>query len=139
MKPHAVKDETDAGESPVQKTAFGQSKRDETRRPRHLAIDRFPEIAPELTGQDLPLSKCEAYNRVYDQPHWRLSRRFSADGPGSILSALVVIHFVNKLLNILLDVFRRSVHLTLRIQIPRMLFQQGSQSIPRAMPSTAFC
>jgi hypothetical protein len=30
------------------------------------------EIAPELTGQGLPLSKCEAYNRVYDQhlgPH----------------------------------------------------------------------
>ena len=25
------------------------------------------EIAPELTGQGLPLSKCEAYNRVYDQ------------------------------------------------------------------------
>jgi hypothetical protein len=34
---------------------------------------RLPsEIAPELTGQGLPLSKCEAYNRVYDQhlgPH----------------------------------------------------------------------
>jgi hypothetical protein len=27
----------------------------------------FPEIAPELTGHGLPLSKCEAYNRVYDQ------------------------------------------------------------------------
>jgi hypothetical protein len=30
------------------------------------------EFAPELTGQGLPLSKCEAYNRVYDQhlgPH----------------------------------------------------------------------
>jgi hypothetical protein len=26
-----------------------------------------PEIAPELTGHGLPLSKCEAYNRVYDQ------------------------------------------------------------------------
>jgi len=26
------------------------------------------EIAPELTGHGLPLSKCEAYNRVYDQP-----------------------------------------------------------------------
>jgi hypothetical protein len=25
------------------------------------------EIAPELTGHGLPLSKCEAYNRVYDQ------------------------------------------------------------------------
>ena len=26
------------------------------------------EIAPELTGHGLPLSKCEAYKRVYDQP-----------------------------------------------------------------------
>ena len=26
-----------------------------------------PEIAPELTGHGLPLSKCEAYNRVYEQ------------------------------------------------------------------------
>jgi len=26
-----------------------------------------PEIAPELTGHGLPLDKCEAYNRVYDQ------------------------------------------------------------------------
>ena len=26
-----------------------------------------PEIAPELTGHGLPFSKCEAYNRVYDQ------------------------------------------------------------------------
>jgi hypothetical protein len=26
------------------------------------------EIAPELTGHGLPLSKCGAYNRVYDQP-----------------------------------------------------------------------
>jgi hypothetical protein len=25
------------------------------------------EIAPELTGHGLPLSECEAYNRVYDQ------------------------------------------------------------------------
>jgi hypothetical protein len=25
------------------------------------------ETAPELTGHGLPLSKCEAYNRVYDQ------------------------------------------------------------------------
>jgi hypothetical protein len=25
------------------------------------------EIAPELTGHGLPLVKCEAYNRVYDQ------------------------------------------------------------------------
>jgi hypothetical protein len=30
--------------------------------------DWEPEIAPELTGHGLPLSKCEAYNRVYDQP-----------------------------------------------------------------------
>jgi hypothetical protein len=27
------------------------------------------EIAPELTGHGLPLSKCEAYNRVYEQPY----------------------------------------------------------------------
>jgi type 1 fimbriae regulatory protein FimB/type 1 fimbriae regulatory protein FimE len=27
------------------------------------------EIAPELTGYGLPLSKCEAYNRVYEQQH----------------------------------------------------------------------
>src|SRR5215510_517339 len=26
-----------------------------------------PEIAPELTGHGLPLSKCEAYNRVYQK------------------------------------------------------------------------
>jgi len=25
------------------------------------------EIAPELTGHGLPLGKCEAYNRVYEQ------------------------------------------------------------------------
>jgi hypothetical protein len=25
------------------------------------------EIAPELTAHGLPLGKCEAYNRVYDQ------------------------------------------------------------------------
>jgi hypothetical protein len=30
-------------------------------------IRTFLEIAPELTGHGLPLSKCEAYNRVYDQ------------------------------------------------------------------------
>ena len=29
--------------------------------------DLVPEIAPEPTGHGLPLSKCEAYNRVYDQ------------------------------------------------------------------------
>jgi hypothetical protein len=27
------------------------------------------EIAPELSGHGLPLIKCEAYNRVYDQPY----------------------------------------------------------------------
>ncbi len=27
------------------------------------------EVAPEVTGHGLPLSKCEAYNRVYDQPY----------------------------------------------------------------------
>ena len=30
-------------------------------------VTRFGEIAPELTGHGLPLGKCEAYNRVYDQ------------------------------------------------------------------------
>jgi hypothetical protein len=30
-------------------------------------VRALPEIAPELTGHGLPLSKCEAYNRVYDQ------------------------------------------------------------------------
>jgi tripartite-type tricarboxylate transporter receptor subunit TctC len=30
-------------------------------------LDDPSEIAPELTGHGLPLSKCEAYNRVYDQ------------------------------------------------------------------------
>jgi len=29
--------------------------------------DGTTEIAPELTGHGLPLGKCEAYNRVYDQ------------------------------------------------------------------------
>src|SRR5262249_35825004 len=28
-----------------------------------------PEIAPEPTGHGLPLSKCEAYNRVYEQSY----------------------------------------------------------------------
>ena len=30
--------------------------------------DIDPEIAPEPAGHSLPLSKCEAYNRVYEQP-----------------------------------------------------------------------
>ena len=29
--------------------------------------ERLFEIAPKLTGHGLPLSKCEAYKRVYDQ------------------------------------------------------------------------
>jgi hypothetical protein len=33
------------------------------------ATGTVPEIAPELTGHGLPLVKCEAYNRVYDQPY----------------------------------------------------------------------
>jgi Resolvase, N terminal domain len=36
-------------------------------------LERFrqdeSEIAPELTGHGLPLSKCEAYNRVYEQSY----------------------------------------------------------------------
>ena len=31
--------------------------------------NRGHEIAPEPTGHGLPLGKCEAYNRVYDQPY----------------------------------------------------------------------
>jgi len=30
-------------------------------------LKKFLERAPELTGHGLPLSKCEAYDRVYDQ------------------------------------------------------------------------
>ena len=30
-------------------------------------LQRRPEIAPEPAGHGLPLSKCEAYNRVYEQ------------------------------------------------------------------------
>jgi hypothetical protein len=33
----------------------------------HSSPKAEDEIAPELTGHGLPLSKCEAYNRVYDQ------------------------------------------------------------------------
>ena len=33
----------------------------------HVGGEQPTEIAPELTGHGLPLSKCEAYNRVYDQ------------------------------------------------------------------------
>jgi hypothetical protein len=32
-------------------------------------IGTWIEIAPEPTGHGLPLSKCEAYNRVYEQPY----------------------------------------------------------------------
>jgi hypothetical protein len=33
------------------------------------ALAEVHEIAPEPTGHGLPLSKCEAYNRVYEQPY----------------------------------------------------------------------
>ena len=33
-----------------------------------LALRSIP-IAPKRTGHGLPLSKCEAYKRVYDQPY----------------------------------------------------------------------
>ena len=49
---------------------------------------RLCEIAPEPTGHGLPLGKCEAYNRVYDQPlriELRSSHRFSAVGAGQRL------------------------------------------------------
>jgi hypothetical protein len=35
----------------------------------HSHMGNAVEIAPETTGHGLPLSKCEAYNRVYDQPY----------------------------------------------------------------------
>ena len=31
------------------------------------SVGNKDEIAPELTGHGLPLRKCEAYNRVYEQ------------------------------------------------------------------------
>jgi len=34
----------------------------------HTAYLAASEIAPEPAGHGLPLSKCEAYNRVYEQP-----------------------------------------------------------------------
>jgi hypothetical protein len=34
-----------------------------------MRSDLLSEIAPEVTGHGLPLSKCEAYKRVYDQPY----------------------------------------------------------------------
>src|SRR5262245_11064734 len=46
---------------------------------------RHPEIASEPAGHGLPLSKCEAYNRVYGRPlriELRSSHRFSAVGAG---------------------------------------------------------
>ena len=36
---------------------------------RHAILLFLIEIAPEPTGLGLPLDKCEAYNRVYDQPY----------------------------------------------------------------------
>ena len=37
---------------------------------RSTAIVSLPaEIAPEMTGHGLPLNKCGAYNRVYEQPY----------------------------------------------------------------------
>ena len=33
------------------------------------AVLHHVEMAPKLTGHGLPLNKCEAYNRVYDQPY----------------------------------------------------------------------
>jgi hypothetical protein len=36
--------------------------------PRNHQRETRNEIAPQLTGQGLPLRKCEAYDRPYDQP-----------------------------------------------------------------------
>jgi len=35
---------------------------------KELVAEGLSEIAPEPAGHGLPLSKCEAYNRVYEQP-----------------------------------------------------------------------
>src|SRR6516165_2492302 len=43
--------------------------------------DELGEIAPELTGHGLPLGKCEAYNRVYDQ--FYQSRPLQSCGPST--------------------------------------------------------
>jgi hypothetical protein len=50
----------------------------------HSYVTDSNEIAPEPTGHGLPLSKCEAYNRVYEQSRIELrsSHRFSAVGAG---------------------------------------------------------
>ena len=37
--------------------------------PKYHVLSWLGEIAPELTGHGLPLIKCEAYNRVYDQSY----------------------------------------------------------------------
>ena len=34
-----------------------------------IHVQLMLEIAPEPTGHGLPLGKCEAYNRVYEQPY----------------------------------------------------------------------
>src|SRR6516162_4287598 len=39
----------------------------DVRAPLHY-FEKGGEIAPEPAGHGLPLSKCEAYNRVYEQP-----------------------------------------------------------------------
>src|SRR5262245_51484637 len=49
-----------------QKFVYGSARRPLTSPYGHRAHGAA-EIAPELTGHGLPLSKCEAYNRVYDQ------------------------------------------------------------------------
>ena len=46
------------------------------------------EIAPEPTGHGLPLGKCEAYNRVYDQSCVEKDGAVSADYAGSSKSCL---------------------------------------------------
>ena len=47
--------------------AGGFNQEDVRDSPEIRCLEQVAEIAPELTGQGLPLSKCEAYDRPYDQ------------------------------------------------------------------------
>ena len=48
-------------------TLFGTARTPEALRSPPMASREPREIAPESTGHGLPLNKCEAYDRVYDQ------------------------------------------------------------------------
>ena len=51
----------------AQKEKWDMRTKGSASKPPSSGADTATEIAPELTGHGLPLSKCEAYNRVYDQ------------------------------------------------------------------------